>query len=146
MTAQELTDLRLGTLDTAVSDWEKMHGKLDTLATGVGGGVSAQRLRTQADAADWKGANATVSKEFVTKIAVEFQDVAGQAKSVLGILRDASAAFKKHKTDLRTVVDDVAKRNIYINAKGGAVASVPLGRGSRQRRHPHADRRGTRRR
>ncbi|MFJ8858284.1 hypothetical protein ACIRD8_07570 [Streptomyces sp. NPDC102451] len=38
MTAQELTNLRLGTLDTAVSDWETMHGKLDTLATGCGGG------------------------------------------------------------------------------------------------------------
>ncbi|MFF8915643.1 hypothetical protein ACF08M_20535 [Streptomyces sp. NPDC015032] len=127
MTAQELTDLRLGTLDTAVSDWEKMHTKLETLATGEGGGTSAKGLRTQADAADWRGANATISKEFVTKIAVEFQDVAAQAKSVLGILRDASAAFKKHKAALRTVIDDVAKTNIYINAKGGAVASVPSG-------------------
>ncbi|WP_124274284.1 MULTISPECIES: hypothetical protein [unclassified Streptomyces] len=127
MTAQELTDLRLGTLDTAVSDWEKMHGKLDTLATGGGGGVSAKALETQAKAADWSGANATISKEFVTKIAVEFQDVAGQAKSVLGILRDASAAFKKHKTALRTIIDDLAKHHIYINDKGGAIASVPSG-------------------
>ncbi|WP_098898616.1 hypothetical protein [Streptomyces sp. st77] len=126
-TAQELTDLRLGTLDTAVTDWETMSKRLKTLSTGEGGGVNAKRLQTEANAADWNGVNATVTKSFVTKTAVEFQDVAGQATSVLGILRDASAAFKKHKADLRTVIDDVAKRNIYINAKGGAVASVPSG-------------------
>ncbi|MEU0101548.1 hypothetical protein [Streptomyces sp. NPDC006267] len=127
MTAQELTDLRLGTLDTAVADWETMAKRLKTLSTGDGGGVNAKRLETEAKAADWQGLNATVTKEFVTKTAVEFQDVAGQATSVLGILRDAGAAFKKHKADLRTVIDDVAKQNIYINAKGGAVASVPSG-------------------
>ncbi|MEV8351199.1 hypothetical protein ACFVTT_02515 [Streptomyces niveus] len=127
MTAGELTNLRLGTLDTAVSDWEKMYPKLNTLATGSGGGASAKGLQTQAAAADWKGANATVTKEFVTKTAVEFQDVAAQAKSILGILRDASAAFKKHKADLRTVIDEVAKKNIYINDNGSAIASVPSG-------------------
>ncbi|MEV0775577.1 hypothetical protein [Streptomyces sp. NPDC050428] len=126
MTAGELTNLRLGTLDAAVSDWEKMYAKLNTLATGTGGGgASAKGLETQANAADWKGDNATVTKAFVTKTAAEFLDVAAQAKSVLGILRDASAAFKKHKTDLRTVIDEVAKKNIYINDNGGAIASVP---------------------
>ncbi|MET4925574.1 hypothetical protein P3L51_25005 [Streptomyces sp. PSRA5] len=128
MTAGELTNLRLGTLDSAVSDWEKMHARLNTLATGEGGGgASAKGLETQTKAADWKGSNATVSKEFVTKTAVEFQDVAAQAKSVLGILRDASAALKQHKTDLRTVIDEVAKKNIYINDNGNAIASVPSG-------------------
>ncbi|MEC4019183.1 hypothetical protein [Streptomyces sp. H27-D2] len=127
MTMQELNDLRLGTLDTAVSDWGIMSGRLDTLSTGGHGDVSAKKLETKTNAADWKGVNATVSREFVTKTAVEFQDVAAEAKSVLGILREASAAFKKHKADLRTVVDDVAKTNIYINDKGGAVASVPSG-------------------
>ncbi|MEU8705214.1 hypothetical protein [Streptomyces sp. NPDC048565] len=126
MTAQELTDLRLGTLDTAVSDWSTMHTKLSTLATG-GGGTSAKALETQANAADWKGENATVSKQFVTKIAAEFQDVAGQAKSVHGILRDASADFKKHKEALQTVIDDVAKHNILINGSGSAIVSVPSG-------------------
>ncbi|MEU4030016.1 hypothetical protein [Streptomyces anulatus] len=127
LTAQELTDLRLGTLDTAVTDWETLSRRLKALSTGDGGGVNAKRLQTEANAADWNGLNATVTKDFVSKTAAEFQDVAGQATSVLGILRDASAAFKKHKSDLRTVIDDVAKQNIYINASGSAIASVPSG-------------------
>ncbi|MFI2115449.1 hypothetical protein ACH489_13370 [Streptomyces rubiginosohelvolus] len=66
-----------------------MSKRLKTLSTGEGGGVNAKRLQTEANAADWDGVNATVTKSFVTKTAVEFQDVAGQATSVLGILRDA---------------------------------------------------------
>ncbi|RBL84267.1 hypothetical protein DDE05_25000, partial [Streptomyces cavourensis] len=76
---------------------------------------------------DWKGVNATVTKGFVTKTAAEFQDVAAQTKSVLGILRDASAEFKRHKAALGTIIDDVGKQSIYINDRGKAVAAVPSG-------------------
>ncbi|WP_405796951.1 hypothetical protein [Streptomyces sp. NBC_01506] len=127
MTAGELTNLRLGTLDGAVSDWEKMFAKLNTLATGEGGGASAQGLQTQTQAADWKGANATISREFVIKTAAESRDVAAQARSILGILRDSSAALKRHKSDLRALIDEVAKKNIYINDNGTAIVSVPSG-------------------
>ncbi|MFB6858089.1 hypothetical protein ACFCWV_37255 [Streptomyces sp. NPDC056341] len=127
MTAQELSSLRLGTLDTAVSDWETMSKRLDTISTGGHGDVSAKDLETKANAADWKGVNATVSREFVTKTAVEFQDVAGEAASVLGILKGASAAFKKHKTDLRTAESDLAKRNLHVDAKGGVVRQEASG-------------------
>ncbi|MFB7420581.1 hypothetical protein ACFC18_42985 [Streptomyces sp. NPDC056121] len=127
MTAQELSSLRLGTLDTAVSDWETMSKRLDTISTGGHGDVSAKDLETKANAADWKGVNATVSREFVTKTAVEFQDVAGEAASVLGILKGASAAFKKHKTDLRTAESDLAKRNLHVDATGGVVRQEASG-------------------
>ncbi|MFB8125303.1 hypothetical protein ACFVG1_21660 [Streptomyces bacillaris] len=127
MTYEELTNLRLGTLDAAVTDWETMSKRLETLATGQGGGVNAKRLEREAKAADWKGVNATVTKSFVTKTAAEFQDVAAQTKSVLGILRDASAEFKRHKATLRTIIDDVGKQSIYINDRGKAVAAVPSG-------------------
>ncbi|MGW6155425.1 hypothetical protein ACWFRM_20125 [Streptomyces sp. NPDC055144] len=127
MTAQELSNLRLGTLDTAVSDWETMSKRLDTLSTGGHGEVSAKDLETKANEADWKGVNATVSREFVTKTAVEFQDVAGEAASVLGILKDAGAAFKQHKTDLRTAESDLAKRNLHVDAKGGVVRQEASG-------------------
>ncbi|MER7199351.1 hypothetical protein CG723_15200 [Streptomyces sp. CB01635] len=127
MTAQELSNLRLGTLDTAVSDWETMSKRLDTLSTGGHGEVSAKDLEAKANEADWKGVNATVSREFVTKTAVEFQDVAGEAASVLGILKDAGAAFKQHKTDLRTAESDLTKRNLHVDAKGGVVRQEASG-------------------
>ncbi|MEU9777077.1 hypothetical protein [Streptomyces sp. NPDC047968] len=125
MTVDELRSLRLGSLDTAVSDWKTMAGKLELLATGGNGETSAADLRKKADAADWKGDNATVSRAFVTKTAAQFSDAAAEAKSVLAILSGAHTAFTQHKADLQTAVDDLAKRNIYVNGKGGVVAAVP---------------------
>ncbi|MFF9349937.1 hypothetical protein [Streptomyces sp. NPDC014734] len=127
LTVQELTDLRLGTLNTAVSDWEVMAGRLENLTTGGDGGVNAGDRERKANAADWKGVNATVSREFVTKTATQFADAAAEAKSVLGILRDAHTTFAKHQENLRTAIDDLAKRNIYVTDKGQVTASVPSG-------------------
>ncbi|MFD7280088.1 DUF6571 family protein [Streptomyces sp. NPDC059862] len=127
LTAQELTDLRLGTLNTAVSDWKTMVGRLERLATGSDGELSAADLEKKANAADWKGVNATVSREFVTKTAAQFADAAAAAKSVLAVLRDAHSAFKQHKEDLRTAIDELAKNNIYVNGNGKVAASVPSG-------------------
>ncbi|MFE3655947.1 hypothetical protein [Streptomyces sp. NPDC059165] len=125
MTVDELRDLRLGTLDSAITDWRTMSGKLERLATGGDDGASASDLATKANAADWKGDNATVTRSFVTKTARQFSDAAAEAKSVLAILSGAHTAFTQHKADLQTAVDDLAKRNIYVNGKGGVVASVP---------------------
>ncbi|PAZ17487.1 hypothetical protein CLM62_01780 [Streptomyces sp. SA15] len=127
LTAQELTDLRLGTLNTAVSDWKTMVGRLERLATGGDGEVSATDLEKRANAANWKGVNATVSREFVTKTAAQFADAAAEAKSVLAVLRDAHSAFTKHKQDLRAATDELAKSNIYVNGNGKVAASVPSG-------------------
>ncbi|MFF2162437.1 DUF6571 family protein [Streptomyces sp. NPDC058175] len=132
LTAGQLANLRLGTLKTAVTDWEHMVRKLRDLATGDGGntggpGVTAAQLKSRTEAANWNGVNATVGKSFVTKTASEFDDVVTEAESVFAILRDAHAAFTKHKTDLKTAIDDVAKSSIYIDEKGEAHSAVPSG-------------------
>ncbi|MFD5450656.1 DUF6571 family protein [Streptomyces sp. NPDC127100] len=127
LTAQELTDLRLGTLKTAVDDWATMYGRLQKLADGGNGDVNASDLRTKADAANWKGANATVSRQFVTRTAAQFADAAAEARSVHGLLRDAHTDLTKRKGELRTAIDDLAKRNIYVNGSGKVSASVPSG-------------------
>ncbi|WP_205024097.1 hypothetical protein, partial [Streptomyces sp. HB132] len=78
-------------------------------------------------AADWSGENATITREFVTKTAKQFTDAAEEAKSVLGILRGAHTDFTKHKADLRTAIDSLAKGNIGVNGNGTVRASVPSG-------------------
>jgi hypothetical protein len=127
LTVQELTDLRLGTLKTAVDDWKTMASRLEKLATGGGGDASASALEKKAQAADWKGDNATVSRQFVTKTAQQFADAAAEAKSVLGLLRDAHADFTQHKEHLRTAIDDLAKQNIYVHGNGAVSNAAPPG-------------------
>ncbi|MEV7503035.1 hypothetical protein [Streptomyces sp. NPDC093018] len=127
LTVRELTDLRLGTLKTAVDDWKTMSGKLDKLATGGSGEVSAKDLEQKANAADWKGVNATVSRRFVTLTAGQFADAASEARKILGLLTDCHADFTKHQSDLSTAVEELAKRNIYVNDSGTVSAAVPSG-------------------
>lgn len=57
-----------GALDTAVTQWPEMITKLTQLQT------DAKAMKTKSDGSTWKGENATVTKEFVTKTAKEFSD------------------------------------------------------------------------
>ncbi|MFG3255706.1 hypothetical protein [Streptomyces sp. NPDC048172] len=139
LTVRELRDLRLGKLNTAVTDWREMVRRLRSIADpadfeggGAGGGggggggkgkgaVSAAGLSTAAGKAEWDGENAAVTKEFVSKTAVEMSEMTAEASDVLGILESAHRRFTKHKEDLETVIDDVKKQHIHINAQGTAL-------------------------
>lgn len=125
VTCQELQDLRLGKLNTAVTQWQQMLNKLIKLADGGDGGINAADLERKANAADWQGDNATVSKAFTTKTARQFDDIVTEARSIHKILQDAHTDLKRHKEDLRTTIDKWSKRHIYINEKGGAVSALP---------------------
>ncbi|MFC8284899.1 hypothetical protein [Streptomyces cyaneofuscatus] len=125
VTFQELNDLRLGKLQAAVTDWQAMIDKLVKVADGGGGAVSAADMDRKAKAADWKGQNATVTKDFVTVTAREFGDVVTVARSVHTILSGAHSKLTKHKSDLADAVSRAAKKNIYVNDKGMVNAAVP---------------------
>ncbi|WP_166027639.1 hypothetical protein [Streptomyces chilikensis] len=123
LTADVLNNLRLGTLKSAVDDWKTMLDRLQLLAAGGDGAVSSADLAARAEAADWKGVNATVSRAFVTKTAAQFEDAAAQAKSVLGILSDAHAQLGKYQEQLRTLIDELLSRKMRV-APSGTVSYV----------------------
>ncbi|MFD8728252.1 hypothetical protein [Streptomyces sp. NPDC059611] len=125
VTFQELNDLRLSQLQAAVTDWQTMIDKLVKVADGGGGAVSAADMDRKAKAADWKGQNATVTKDFVTVTAREFGDVVTVARSVHTILSGAHSKLTQHKGDLADAVSRAAKKNIYVNDKGMVNAAVP---------------------
>ncbi|MFZ4279580.1 hypothetical protein [Streptomyces rhizosphaericola] len=125
VTFQELNDLRLGRLQAAVTDWQAMIDKLVKVADGGNGQVSAADMDRKAKAADWKGLNATVTKEFVTVTAREFDDVVTVARSVHTILSGAHTKLTRHKADLADAVSRAARKNIYVNDKGVVNAALP---------------------
>ncbi|MFI1940570.1 hypothetical protein ACH44C_25890 [Streptomyces purpureus] len=125
VTFQELQDLNLSKLNTAVTQWQQMLNKLVILAEGGDGGINAADLEKKANAADWKGDSATVTKQFTTTTARQFDDMVTEARSVHSILQDAHTDLKKQKDDLSTAVATWAKKNIYINANGNAQYSGP---------------------
>jgi hypothetical protein len=108
-----------------VDDWRVMADKLHKLATGGSGDVSARDLERRAKAADWEGVNATVSREFVTRTAKQFEDAAAEAKDVLGILSGLASQMAKHKENLETAVTELARRNIGVTGNGTITDNSP---------------------
>ncbi|MER7001286.1 DUF6571 family protein [Streptomyces sp. NPDC000410] len=100
-TFQQLLAARLAPLDTAVTQWTEMIGKLTSPLQ-----TDATAMKTKADKSSWKGANATVTKEFVTKTAKEFGDAVTEAESVRDLLKDAYTLFKSAQDDLKHTVDN----------------------------------------
>ncbi|MEU1214974.1 DUF6571 family protein [Streptomyces sp. NPDC005790] len=95
-TFEQLLTARLGPLDTAVTQWTEMIGKLTSPLQ-----TDASAMKTKADKSSWKGENATVTKEFVTKTAKEFGDAITEAESVRDLLKDAHTLFKTAQDDLK---------------------------------------------
>ncbi|GAA2945262.1 MULTISPECIES: DUF6571 family protein [Streptomyces] len=95
-TFEQLLTARLGPLDTAVTQWTEMIGKLTSPLQ-----TDASAMKSKAEKSSWKGENATVTKEFVTKTAKEFSDAVIEAESVRDLLRDAHSLFKSAQDDLK---------------------------------------------
>ncbi|MEU3653741.1 DUF6571 family protein [Streptomyces sp. NPDC032161] len=99
-TFEQLLNARLGPLDTAVTQWTEMITKLTELQT------DAKAMKSKADKATWRGENATVTKEFVTKSAKEFSDAVIEATSVRDLLKDAHALLKTAQSDLKDAYEN----------------------------------------
>ena len=122
VTFHELHDLRLGKLKSAVTEWKEMVSKLEKLANGGDGHVSADDLDKKAKAADWKGDNARVMRVFTTKTAEQFQDILTEARSVHTVLSGAHSKFTTHKRDLQDIVTRAGKKDIHVTATGAVRA------------------------
>ncbi|MCP9987766.1 hypothetical protein LUX01_14795 [Streptomyces sudanensis] len=120
VTWQELRDLRLGKLGTAVTQWEEMVRKLTSLAQGGDGGANAADFAAKAGSADWKGDNATVTKAFTLKTAQQFTDMLTEARSIHSVLRDAHATLAANQRALEDVVRRWHSLSVGWDAQGRA--------------------------
>ncbi|MFB8036695.1 DUF6571 family protein [Streptomyces sp. NPDC056004] len=100
-TFEQLLTAKLGPLDAAVTQWTEMIGKLTSPLQ-----TDASAMKTKADKSSWKGENATVTKEFVTKTAKEFGDAITEAESVRDLLKDAHTLFKSAQDDLKQTYEN----------------------------------------
>lgn len=99
-TFEQLLNAKLGPLDTAATEWTEMITKLAQLQT------DARAMQTKADKATWKGENARVTKEFVTKTAKEFTDAVTEAESVRDLLKDAHTLLTTAQSDLKAAYEN----------------------------------------
>ncbi|MFD9488628.1 DUF6571 family protein [Streptomyces sp. NPDC059991] len=121
LTYDDVVNAPLDKLKAAVDDWSDMVSRLKTLAEEARKGMKAH-----ADAADWAGVNAGVTRQFIDKTAKEFEDAAAEAKGIHAILADGHAAFKRAKDELQKIVDGSEKSGIVVDAHGKVTARYSL--------------------
>ncbi|QIP86262.1 hypothetical protein GLX30_22020 [Streptomyces sp. Tu 2975] len=112
-TFSQVLQVRLSSLNEAVTDWGETFDKLKKLEEKADNG-----LRAKADKADWHGENAGVTRPFVTKTAKEFADAAKVADSIRNVLRDAHTEFKAAKEALEKLVESAPAKGIRIDSNG----------------------------
>ncbi|MEU6294642.1 hypothetical protein [Streptomyces erythrochromogenes] len=120
LTYENVMNAPLDKLQTAVTDWTAMAGKLDEMAEDARSGMKAK-----SDKAEWSGVTAGVARGFVDKTAKEFADAAKAAKGMHQVLADAHATFKAAQDELKRLAAEAPAAGFRIDATG-RVSAVPL--------------------
>lgn len=120
LTYENVVNAPVGQLQTAVTDWKAMAGKLDEMAEAARNGMKAK-----ADKAQWSGVTAGVAREFVTKTAKEFEDAAKEAKGIHQALTEGLAVFKSSREQLVKIAAEEAPAAGFRVDGSGRVSPVP---------------------
>ncbi|MER7827753.1 hypothetical protein ABTX85_34935 [Streptomyces sp. NPDC096097] len=120
LTYENVMNAPLGKLQTAVTDWTAMAGKLDEMAEAARNGMKAK-----SDKAEWNGVTAGVGRGFVDKTAKEFEDAAKAAKGMYQVLADAHATFKAAQDELKKLAAEAPAAGFRVDADG-RVTAIPL--------------------
>ncbi|MFI8344969.1 hypothetical protein ACIF8W_33585 [Streptomyces sp. NPDC085639] len=120
LTYENVMNAPLGKLQTAVTDWTAMAGKLDEMAEAARNGMKAK-----SDKAEWSGVTAGVARGFVDKTAKEFEDAAKAAKGMYQVLADAHATFKAAQDELKKLAAEAPAAGFQVDADG-RVTAIPL--------------------
>ncbi|MFE4494743.1 hypothetical protein ACFRKD_20070 [Streptomyces niveus] len=101
MDFESLRQGNFSALGTAINDWSSVVKSLTTMEKNA-----RDDFKAKADKADWSGANATVTREFVTKTAGEFTDALTQATTIRDILRDTKDELVTYRDELNRAIED----------------------------------------
>ncbi|MGW4496589.1 hypothetical protein [Streptomyces sp. NPDC004376] len=119
MDLNALRDGNFSQLGEAITDWEEMTKKLDTLRADA-----RDNLKAKADKANWAGVNAQVSREFIDKTAKEFADAHTQANTVAKILKDTRGELIDYRTQLNEAIARGAAKNLTVVDTGHGTFTV----------------------
>ncbi|MGW7450620.1 hypothetical protein [Streptomyces sp. NPDC054787] len=120
LTYENVLHAPLDKLQTAVTDWTAMAGKLNEMAEAARNGMKAK-----SDKAEWSGVTAGVARGFVDKTAKEFEDAAKAAKGMHLLLADAHATFKAAQDELKKLAAEAPAAGFQVDATG-RVTAIPL--------------------
>ncbi|MFI8502447.1 hypothetical protein ACIGFK_28675 [Streptomyces sp. NPDC085524] len=127
LTYENVLNAPVDKLQTAVTDWQAMVGKLDEMAEAARNGMKAK-----SDKAEWSGVTAGVGRAFVDKTAKEFEDAAKEAKGIHKALTEGLAVFKQSRDQLKKIATEEAPAaGFQVDATGRVTAILPATEGER---------------
>ncbi|MGW0979876.1 hypothetical protein ACWD33_03415 [Streptomyces xiamenensis] len=113
---EQLNNVDFRSLDAAIEDWRQTKGDLDALAA-----EAAQGLLSKIEASQWRGENATVSREFIIRAGSEFEYAHQQAQAVFTILTDFRAVLAAHQRSLQELAQEARQQGLYVQANGTVI-------------------------
>ncbi|MFE4050640.1 hypothetical protein [Streptomyces sp. YIM B13518] len=119
ITYNDLMQVDLGKLGTAVSDWKRAVTNLKQLETDARDG-----LKKKSDRARWEGVNAGVTRGFVDKTAKELADLHTEANSIFQVLDDAHRELEALQKSVRTLTDEAKGKGYTVEDNGNGTVSV----------------------
>lgn len=121
ITYDDLMQVDLGALSTAVADWKKVVGHLKQLEADARDG-----LKKKSDRARWEGLNAGVTREFVNKTAKEFADLHLEANSIFQVLDDAHRELEALQKRVRSLTDEAKGKGYTVQDNADGTVSVGI--------------------
>ncbi|MEV8118693.1 hypothetical protein AB0O69_27930 [Streptomyces xiamenensis] len=113
---EQLNNVDFRSLDAAIEDWRQTKGDLDALAA-----EAAQGLLSKIEASQWRGENATVSREFIIRAGSEFEYAHQQAQAVFTILTEFRAVQAAHQRSLQELAQLARQQGLYVQANGTVI-------------------------
>ncbi|WP_326810535.1 hypothetical protein OIE62_30825 [Streptomyces scopuliridis] len=89
-------------------------------------GRRQEQLKAKADKANWAGANAIVSREFIAKTAGEFADAHTQANTIANILGDTRGELISYRTQLNEAISRGVDKNLTVMDTGEGSFTVTM--------------------
>ncbi|MGW8847141.1 hypothetical protein ACWGNE_05115 [Streptomyces xiamenensis] len=113
---EQLNNVDFRSLDAAIEDWRQTKGDLDALAA-----EAAQGLLSKIEASQWRGENATVSREFIIRAGSEFEYAYQQAQAVFTILTEFRTVQAAHQRSLQELAQEARQQGLYVQANGTVI-------------------------
>lgn len=113
---EELRRLSLTNLDAAIGDWQQTARDLEELAD-----EAYEGMRARTAAADWSGATAEVSRQFIYVTSTAFRYAHDQAVAIHGVLRDLAEVLRRCQSELEDIETEARTAGLHIRPDGRLV-------------------------
>ncbi|GAA2639873.1 hypothetical protein [Streptomyces vastus] len=116
LTYQDVVTIRIGVLGTAAKDWDDMADGFEDLET-----LYAAKVESISTDGAWVGVSAGAASKRFAATRRQLANAQVEARAIASLLRDAHQQFSRLIGQVKDLVEEAKKAELYINSKGEAI-------------------------